>query len=125
MPSEIETALYGEWADRVSADGHVGDHCLVEFSISRNPPADCSDRVRLAVVPEPREYTTPTVATFAEAHVGRMQQTNYDPEFNFLPWPIIGFHCRDRGDGKWTFQLNCNSIRIEWLSNWPSVERGD
>jgi len=124
MSSEIETALYGEWAGRVSPEGHVGEHCLVEFSVSRNPSADCSDIVRVAVVPESREYTSPTIAVFSNAHVGRLQQTSYDPEFNFLPWSIIGFHCRDCGGGRWSFQLNCDSIRIEWSSDWPSIERG-
>ena len=45
MPSDIELALYGDWADRVSPDGDVGDHCLLEFSISRDTATD-SDVLR-------------------------------------------------------------------------------
>jgi hypothetical protein len=124
MASEIETALSGEWANRVSAEGHVGEHCLVEFSVRRNPPADCSDIVRIGVVPESREYTIPTIATFADAHLGSVNQVDYDPEFNYLPWGIVGFHCRDCGDDKWSFQLNCDSLRVNWSSSWPTIERG-
>ena len=73
MPSEIESALYGDWADRVSSDGDVGDHCLLEFSISRDIASD-SDSLRLAVAPNDREYIDRVVATFRNTHVGRMQQ---------------------------------------------------
>ena len=124
MPSAIETAAYGDLADHVSPDGHVGDHCIVEFSVRRNPPDDCSDIVTLGIVPEQREYATPTILTFRNAHVGRILQTNYDPEFNFLPWSIVGFHSTEVGDGKWLFQLNCDSLRIDWVSDWPSIDRG-
>jgi hypothetical protein len=124
MPSAIESAAYGELADHVSPDGHVGEHCIVEFTMRRNPPADCSDVVVLGVVPEQREYSSPTVLTFHNAHVGRIVQHNYDPEFNFLPWSIVGFHCTELGDAKWSFQLNCESLRIEWSSDWPSIVRG-
>ena len=123
MPSPIETAAYGDLADQVSTDGHVGDHCIVEFSLRRNPLDDRSDIVILGVVPERREYITPTILTFRNAHVGRILQTNYDPEFNFLPWSIVGFHSTELGDGKWAFQLNCDSLRIEWASAWPSIDR--
>jgi hypothetical protein len=124
MPSQIETELYGELAAHTSAEGHVGEHCLVEFSVRRDPSAISSDIVRIGVVPETREYTAPTIVAFADAHLGRLHQTDYDPEFNYLPWSIVGFHCRDCGDGKWSFQLNCESIRIDWVSKWPTVERG-
>jgi len=40
MPLEIEAALYGDWADRVTSDGDVGDHCLLEFSIWRYIASD-------------------------------------------------------------------------------------
>lgn len=125
MPSEIETAAYGDLADHVSADGHVGGHCLIEFSVRRNPLDDYSDIVILGILPEQREYTTPTTLTFLKTHVGRILQTGYDPEFNFLPWSIVGFHSTELGDGKWSFQLNCDSLRIAWISDWPSINRGD
>ena len=123
MPSAIETAAYCDLAEHVSSDGHVGEHCIVEFSVRRNPPDDCSDIVILGVVPEQREYTTPTILAFRNAHVGRILQTDYDPEFNFLPWSIVGFHSTELGDGKWSFQLNCDSLHIEWASDWPSIDR--
>lgn len=124
MPSAIESAVYGEWADHVSLDGHVGEHCVVEFTVRRNPSDTCSDIVVLGIVPEQREYTSPTVIMFRKAHVGRILQTNYDPEFNFLPWSIVGFHCTELGDTQWSFQLNCSSIRIEWSSDWPTIDWG-
>lgn len=122
MPSDIELALYGDWADRVSPDGDVGDHCLLEFSISRDTVTD-SDVLRLAVTPNDREYIDRVVATFRNAHVGRIQQPDYDPEFNYLPWCIIGFHSTEIGDGQWSFQLNCHGCRIQWSSDWPDIRR--
>ena len=127
MPSQIEAALYGEWADQVSDDGHVGAHCLVEFSVARDPIANgIADIIRIGVVPELSEYTKSTVATFANAHLGRFVQTDYDySESNYLPWFIVGFHSQDCGAGKWSFQLNCHSVRIDWFSDWPCIERGE
>lgn len=123
MPSEIESALYGDWADRVSSDGDVGDHCLLEFSIARDVSSD-SDVLRLAVAPTDREYSDRAVATFRNAHVGRIQQPGYDAEWNYLPWYIIGFHCTGIGDGQWSFQLNCHGCRIQWSSDWPEIQLG-
>jgi len=123
MPSEIESALYGDWADRVSIDGDVGDHCLVEFSISRDTASD-SDVLRITVAPNGREFVDRVVATFRNAHVGRIQQPSLDHEFNYLPWYIAGFHSTEIGDGQWSFQLNCHNFRIQWSSDWPGVQRG-
>ena len=112
MPSRIESQLYGEWAEHVSADGHVGEQALVEFSVRFNPKSDDENVIRLAVVPETRQYEKPTVATFNDAHLGIIQQQNYDPEFNYLPWSIVGYHCHDRGNGRWSFQLNCYEVSL-------------
>jgi len=46
------------------------------------------------------------VATFRNAHLGRIQQPDYDPEFNSLPWFIAGFHSTDLSEGQWSFPLN-------------------
>lgn len=122
MASEIESALYGEMAEFVNLEGHVGEHCLVEFSIRRDSVSE-QDILRISVVPESREYEPPTVATFAEAHFGQFQQVNYDPEYNYLPWSIVGFHCLECEDNIWSFQLNCTSVRVSWSSRWPTIER--
>ena len=84
MPTAIETAAYGELAGNVSPEGHVGEHCVVEFSMRRNPPDDCSDIVVLGLVPEQREYTKPTVLTFRNAHVGRIHRSTTTPNSTFF-----------------------------------------
>ena len=122
MASEIELALYGELAKSVSQEGHVGEHVIVEFSIRRDITSDCSDIIRIAVTPEIHEYESPKIATFMNAHLGSVRQENHDPEYNFLPWGIVGFHSTDCGNNEWSFKLNCDSIRLEWSSCWPEIQ---
>ena len=123
MPSEIETALYGEWADQVSSDGDVGEHSLLEFAISRDLASD-SDVLRLVLAPNDRIYIDRVFATFRNACLGRIQQPDYDPSFDaFLPWCIAGFHSTDLGNGLWRFQLHSQVLRIQWSSAWPDVQR--
>ena len=124
MPSEIETALYDEWVETVTPDGHVGAHFLIEFSIRRSLNSDCGDMIVLVVAPETREYSQRTTATFDCAELGDFRRgEQFDSEFVCLPWGIIGFHSRECGGGKWSFQLNCDTFRIGWSSLWPTVIR--
>lgn len=122
MASEIEIALYGEFAKSVSLDGHVGQHVIVEFSVRRDIASDRSDILRIGVAPESCEYQPSTIATFYNVHLGEIKQVNYDPEYNFLPWGIVGFYCTNCGKDEWSFQLNCDSIRVGWSSRWPIIE---
>jgi hypothetical protein len=120
-PSKIEIVLYGEWADRITASGEVGDHCVLEFSWFRDQVTE-SDVIRLKVAPWQREYSQSATAIFLSASVGNVTQELHDPEEIELPWSIVGFHCQDYGNGAWGFNLNCSGIRWAWSSNWPTIE---
>lgn len=120
MASEIERALYGELADRVLASGEVGDHCLLELSVSITGDAT---EIRVRVAPWGREYSRGTEAAFNAATLLRIAQVAADPEELELPWGIVGFHSRPDGD-TWHFILNTRAARVEWASAWPTIRPG-
>lgn len=122
VASEIERALYFEYADRVSDGGKVGEHCILAIGIERDQQTD-SDVIQLRVTPWDREYSASTVATFHNAVHIRYQQTTHDPEEMELPWEIVGFYSQAHVDGQRSFRLNCNCCRWAWGSDWPSIER--
>lgn len=122
VPSEIEVALYAEWAHHVSNSGELGNHCILEFSWLHDQITE-SDVVRLRLAPWDREYAQHTVAVFADAQVWSINQVSHDPEDIELPWLIVSFICQDVGDGCWRFGLNCHQFRLTWTSKWPTIER--
>jgi hypothetical protein len=124
MPSQIESELYGELAHHVTRDGDVGDHCLCEFAFLRDLESGDST-LRIGVAPNDQDENQRTLATFARATLGRITQDDYDPEYNVLPWRIVGFHCAAIGDHheQWSFSLNCRECRMDWISDWPTIER--
>lgn len=122
MASEIERALYGEAADLVSPQGHVGNQCVLEFAICFDPQRS-ETSIRLRVAPQEQESAAEgTLATFANAWLSALHLPRRDPEDNAMPWYVIGFHSRPVGDDLWSFVLNCEMmIRIEWRSAWPVI----
>lgn len=127
MASEIEHALYGEAAEIVTPQGHVGNQCLLEFAICFDPrPIEQNDSetiVRLRVAPQEREYSAEgKLATFENAYLSALHLPRRDPEDNTMPWYIVSFYSRPVSDNMWHFVLDCEmEIRIEWGAAWPVI----
>jgi hypothetical protein len=118
-PSAIERFLYGSYAEHVTDSGAVGNHCLLEFASCYDPRGDQeSIRIRIAPRSNPQEWTT---ATFRNSNLYLFQFTSHDPENCFMPWYIRGFLC-EGGPDRWAFNLHCAEVRLNWGSDWPTIE---
>ena len=114
MASAIERFLYGDAADFVSPDGEVGDYFVAEIALSEGV-------VALRIASERRPYDFRWVR-FRDAWLNSFAQDAAGPDDLLMPWPIVGFHCREHEAGVWKFNLNCWHSRWSWNSRWPEVE---
>jgi len=120
-PSPIELALYHERANRVSNQGALGDHCVLELAWIRDQIAE-TDVIQLKVAPCEEEYSNRTTATFPDSSITSVSLLSHDPDELKLPWEIVSFESEDLGNGRWGFDLNCRDIRWTWESAWPMIE---
>lgn len=114
MASKIEDFLFGEKSTNVSDTGAVGDHCISSFLVTE-------EHLDLVIMP----WDCPAQAKHVRFPAARMSQlrqvTDYPADIE-LPWEIRGIFCNDEAaDGRWSFHMNTNGLRIGWVSEWPEV----
>jgi hypothetical protein len=114
LASAIEGFLYGDAAELVSASGQVGDYFVVELRLAEKLLS-----LRLASERTPYSYRW---AIFREVSLLWFNQTAAEEGDLNLPWDIVGFHCLERENDLWQFNLNGWHTRWSWTSHWPVIE---